>query len=204
MIQDLPPIVKRVRDTLSSPALPKDYPALLDLGKTLADQWTLHLTNGLYHFYGAQREVESASIHIDKKEYKELTDYSIFYNPKTGLYNVQEGSYDELMKSNKCISGHHVGGFMYKGCKLSFALPQNECIRYARSFSKEFNQSYQIEKEFIDICNKYCSEFNFEYNNEFEVSCKFDIKDKLDCKTEYSIFKWFSVSAPVDCKITKP
>ena len=193
----VPPIVQRLRDTLNPLPLKKDYRALLDLGKSIRDRWALHLTRGTYFFEGMKRDQEEVRIPIDQSFYKPLTDYSIFYNPRQGTYDIQEGDFSTLQKIAGCQEGHFVGGFMIKGCELKFILPQNECIRYIRAFSKEFNFGYDIQDEYIDLCNRYCSEFNFEYNKDFETTCNYTVHDTLDCNTEYSVYEWFNINTKI-------
>ena len=95
----IPPIVQRLKDTLNPLPLKKDYKALLDLGKTIRDRWSLHLTKGSYYFDGMKRNQEPVRIPIDQKLYKPLTDYSIFYNPRQGTYDIQEGDFSTLQKT---------------------------------------------------------------------------------------------------------
>ena len=192
----IPPIVQRIKDTLDPLPLKKDYRALLDLGKSLRDRWALHLTRGTYFFEGTKRDQEPSRIPIEKDLYKPLTEYSIFYNPRRGTYEILEGDFSIHHKTG-CQEGHFVGGFMIKGCELKFILPQNECIRYIRAFSEEFNIGYEIQDEYIDLCNKYCSEFNFEYNDEFETTCSYTVHDTLECHKEYSIFEWFNLNTKI-------
>ena len=131
----IPEIVKRTQDTLNPPALKEDYRALLDLGKSIRDQWALYLTKGTYHFNGSKREQGETKISIEPGDYKELTDYSIFYNPLFGTYEIKEGDFSYNNKAG-CQKGYFIGGFMIKGCQLNFILPQDECIRYIERLVK--------------------------------------------------------------------
>jgi len=198
----LPYIVQRTKDTLNPVPLRKDYKALLDLGKTLRDKWALYLTRGVYFQEGSMRSTEPARISIQKDQYKELTEYSIFYNSRHNTYEIKEGDFSSLQKNIGCELGNFVGGFMIKGCALKFLLPQDEFIRYIRAFGEEFNYGYDVLEEYVDLCNKYCSEFNFEYNNEFETHCSYEIHDKINCSDELSIFEWFDINTKIEgCKI---
>jgi len=201
MIAKIPPLVQRVKDTLKVPKKPKDYKALLDLGQSMNDRWALWLTKGIYYFQDTKREVSPVRISIDPKDYTELTNYSIFYNPLSNTYEVKKGNYKDLHDNINCIPGYFVGGFMFKKCSLSFILPQDECIRYIRAFSQEFDPNFDIEEEYIDLCNKYCSEFNFEYNEDFNTKCSYILHDEFECNTLYSIFDFYDINKPIKCQL---
>jgi len=199
----LPYIVQRIKDTLNPVPLKKDYRALLDLGKSVRDRWALYLTSGVYFFEGSMRTAEPVRIAIQPDQYKELTEYSIFYNPRQNTYELKEGDFSTLYKKLGCVQGHFVGGFMIKGCELKFILPQDECIRYIRAFGDEFNYGYDVLEEYVDLCNRHCSEFNFEYDNEFTTHCTYEIHDTVKCTDKLSIFEWFDINTKIEgCQIT--
>ena len=136
------------------------------------DQWALYFNPGTWLYNNQLRTLEPAIIRLDPSNYAELMIYDVYYSGLKNLYYIIPAESEE-----PCTNDLYLGGFMIKGCDLTYIYPDNFTCEidgkiYIKSFSTAFNQGSFLPEGTIEECGDICQPFNNDFSSDFMNSCE--------------------------------
>jgi len=136
------------------------------------DQWTLYFNPGTWLYNNQLRTLEPAVMRLDPSNYTELMIYNVYYSGLKNLYYIVPAGSEE-----SCTNDLHLGGFMIKGCDLTYIYPDNfnceiDGKTYIKTFNSAFNRESFLPEGTTEECGDTCQSFNNDFSSDFMNNCE--------------------------------